>query len=85
MINCDFSLFRFKDNVDKKLTQLKFVDINNEVVGAINWYAVHPTSMNNTNRLITSDNLGYAAIMLEKERNPYNLPGRVRAFIKSFD
>lgn len=34
--------------------------------------------MNNTNRLITSDNLGYAAIMLEKERNSYNLPGKVR-------
>ena len=33
--------------------------------GVINWFAVHPTSMNNTNHLISGDNKGLASIMLE--------------------
>ena len=35
--------------------------------GVINWFAVHPTSMNNTNQLISGDNKGLASLMLEKE------------------
>lgn len=42
---------------------------NNQYIGVINWFAVHPTSMNNTNKLVTSDNVGYASILLEKELN----------------
>ena len=39
-------------------------------IGLINWFAVHPTSMNNTNRLVSGDNKGYAAQLFEKEMNP---------------
>ena len=37
--------------------------------GVINWFAVHPTSMNNTNHLISGDNKGLASIMLENSIN----------------
>lgn len=61
---------RYKYDTDKTLTQLQFIGKNNELIGAINWFAVHPTSMNNTNKLVTSDNVGYASILLEKHLNP---------------
>ena len=42
------------------------------------WFAVHCTSMNNTNRLISSDNKGYASILFEQMMNPGALPGKVK-------
>ena len=42
----------------------------NEPMGVINWFAVHPTSMNNTNQLISGDNKGLASQLLEKDVNP---------------
>lgn len=62
------------------MTQLRFVDNNNRLIGALSWFAVHPTSMNNSNCLITTDNVGYASILLEKQMNPDNLPGRVSPY-----
>lgn len=68
---------QYQYDTDKTLTQIRFVSEDNEVIGAINWFAVHPTSMNNTNHFVSSDNVGYAAILLEQHMNPKNLPGRV--------
>ncbi|XP_055586308.1 neutral ceramidase [Uranotaenia lowii] len=67
---------QYNDNVDRKLVQLRVVNKRNEVFGAINWYAVHPTSMNNTNRFVSSDNVGYASVLLEQERNKGSLVGK---------
>ncbi len=50
----------FPDAVDP-LTTLLRVEREGRLVGAINWFATHGTSMTNTNRLISSDNKGYAA------------------------
>uniref|UniRef100_A0A2M4BFF7 Neutral ceramidase n=2 Tax=Anopheles marajoara TaxID=58244 RepID=A0A2M4BFF7_9DIPT len=63
---------QYRHNVDKALVQLQLVSARNESVllGAINWFAVHPTSMNNTNRLVSSDNVGYASLLLERDHNP---------------
>lgn len=73
----------YKSNTDKKLVQIRFMDMNNQrALGAINWFAVHPTSMNNTNKYISSDNVGFASILLEKEMNN-DLPGR-GAFVGTF-
>lgn len=52
------------------MVQLKFVDTQGKPMGVINWFAVHPTSMNYTNKLISSDNVGYASILFEKKMNP---------------
>lgn len=60
------------------MVQLKIVEAsNNELIGSIQWYPVHPTSMNNTNCLVSSDNVGYASILLETAMDNTNLPGKV--------
>lgn len=74
-----FFYFRYEYNTDKTLRQLKITRTSDEqTIGAINWYAVHPVSMNNTNCLVTSDNVGYASILLEAAYNSGSLPGKVR-------
>ena len=46
-------------------------------LGAINWFSVHGTSMNNTNKLVSGDNKGYASYLFEKAKNQKNvLPGQ---------
>ncbi|XP_055710331.1 neutral ceramidase-like [Phlebotomus papatasi] len=67
---------QYKYDVDKTLTQIRFVTSSGKIMGAINWYPVHPTSMNNTNKLVSSDNMGYAAILLEQEYNKGSLIGQ---------
>ncbi|KAK9871121.1 hypothetical protein WA026_011405 [Henosepilachna vigintioctopunctata] len=68
---------RYKYNTDKDLVQLKFVRASDNVpIGAINWFAVHPTSMNNTNCLVTSDNVGYASLQLEQYINGGTIMGK---------
>jgi neutral ceramidase len=44
---------------DEEMTLLKFVNENDQAIGSLNWYAVHPTSMGEKNRLISGDNKGY--------------------------
>lgn len=74
-----FLWFRFAHNVDKTMVQLRFERPDGRVVGAFSWFAVHPVSMNNTNTLLSSDNFGVAALLLEETMNPGHLPGRVRS------
>ncbi|CAH0406788.1 unnamed protein product [Chilo suppressalis] len=67
---------RYDGNTDDTLTQVRIVREDGNLHGVLNWYAIHTTSMNMTNRLISSDNLGYAAITMEKMLNPGALPGK---------
>lgn len=70
--------FRYEYNVDKEMVQLKIIaSSNNKPIGIINWFAVHGTSMNNTNCLVSSDNVGYASILLETYFNKNILIGKV--------
>lgn len=59
------------------MVQVQFVSAENQPLGMINWFAVHPISMNNTNRLVSSDNVGLASIMMEQKMNPDQLIGKV--------
>lgn len=34
--------------------------------------------MNYTNRMVSSDNMGYASYLMEQEKNPGELPGKVK-------
>lgn len=68
---------RYQYDVDKTMVQLRLVRDDGTPVGVINWFAVHPTSMNNTNTLVSSDNVGYAAILFEQRMNPGQLIGKV--------
>jgi len=56
---------RYKSPVDTTMTLLKFVR-DDGAVGLLNWFAVHPTSVNFHYKLTTSDNKGYAAIEVEE-------------------
>lgn len=67
---------RYKYDVDKDLVQLQFMSANGQPLGVINWFAVHPTSMNNTNHLVSSDNVGYASVLFEKKINRNSMIGK---------
>lgn len=63
-------------DTDKNMTVLRIssaddssADANGKLKGMISWFSVHCTSMNNTNRLVSGDNKGYASYLLEKEMN----------------
>ncbi|CAI9783625.1 unnamed protein product [Fraxinus pennsylvanica] len=56
---------KYKYDVDKDMTLLKFVDDEWGPVGSFSWFAVHGTSMSRTNPLISGDNKGAAARFME--------------------
>ncbi|XP_078721774.1 neutral ceramidase [Lampetra fluviatilis] len=66
---------RYKTNTDEDILLLKLVDQEGAPIGVVTWFAVHAVSMNLTNKLISSDNMGYAAYLFEQEMNPGFLPG----------
>ena len=74
---------QYKYDTDKTMHVLKLVDINHEPLGIISWFAVHPTSMNNSNSLISGDNKGVASLLFEKYMNNGSLPGR-GTFVAAF-
>jgi len=55
----------FQSDVDTTMTLLKLVREDGPI-GALNWFAVHGTSMNFFNKLISGDNKGYAAYAMER-------------------
>ncbi|XP_029384198.1 neutral ceramidase [Echeneis naucrates] len=67
---------RYKSNTDKQMTVLKFTDLDGDGIGMISWFAVHAVSMNYTNRMVSSDNMGFASYLLEQDKNPGELPGQ---------
>ncbi|CAI0540489.1 unnamed protein product [Linum tenue] len=56
---------KYKYDVDKEMTLIKFVDDEWGPIGSFNWFATHGTSMTNTNSLISGDNKGAAARFME--------------------
>lgn len=67
---------RYKHNTDKVMTQLSVSNTEGKGTGAISWFPVHCTSINNTNDLISGDNKGVASQFLEKwaAKQPTRLP-----------
>jgi neutral ceramidase len=64
--------------VDRTMTLLLFQDEDGNRLGSVNWYAVHTTSMPNTNLKVHSDNKGYASLYLEEHHR--DQPGYTGAF-----
>ncbi|MFD1829441.1 neutral/alkaline non-lysosomal ceramidase N-terminal domain-containing protein [Streptomyces desertarenae] len=56
----------FPDAIDP-LTTLLRIERQGRLVGAVNWFATHCTSMSGDNRLVSADNKGYAAYRWERE------------------
>lgn len=58
---------QFQHDVDKDMTLLRFdASDSSKSIGAMTWFPVHCTSINNTNRLISGDNKGAASQMFER-------------------
>ncbi|KAM9991673.1 hypothetical protein ACTFIZ_005068 [Dictyostelium cf. discoideum] len=66
----------YDSNVDKNMTVLRIEDMNGNPFAAISFFAVHCTSMNNTNHLISGDNKGYASYLWEKQVNGPGTSGK---------
>ncbi|XP_029312523.1 neutral ceramidase [Cottoperca gobio] len=83
MNNPDDERRRYKWNTDKNVLVLKFTDLDGDGIGMLSWFAVHAVSMNDTNRLVSSDNMGYASYLLEQDKNAGELPGQ-GSFVAGF-
>eukprot|EP01094_Clydonella_sp_ATCC50884_P026865 TRINITY_DN7502_c0_g2_i1.p1 TRINITY_DN7502_c0_g2~~TRINITY_DN7502_c0_g2_i1.p1 ORF type:complete len:743 (-),score=213.42 TRINITY_DN7502_c0_g2_i1:173-2401(-) len=70
-------------NVDKNITVLRIEKGDGTPTGMISWFAVHGTSMNNTNTLISGDNKGFASWYVERTFNGDKLPGQ-GSFVAAF-
>jgi len=73
---------RYAHDTDKRMTVLRLEEASGAEVGLLDWYAVHATSMGNTNRLISSDNKGYAALLFEKAKGTRY--GEAKTFVAAF-
>ncbi|KZF19619.1 Neutral/alkaline nonlysosomal ceramidase [Xylona heveae TC161] len=59
---------RYKHDVDKALTLLKFQRASDDkTMGVLTWFPVHGTAMLGNNTLISGDNKGVAAYLFEKD------------------
>ncbi len=56
---------RYAHDIDQQMILLRF-ERDGKPIGLLNWHAVHPTSMSYHNKLISSDNKGYAAYAFER-------------------
>ena len=77
----------YPHDTDKEMTVLR-IEANDGTVmglGLISWFAVHCTSMNNTNSLVSGDNKGAAEQFTEQQsrKQSYMSPNFVAAFSQS--
>lgn len=73
----------YKYDVDKTMTVLKFVRASDNLpIGLLSWYPVHGTSLLQNNTLITGDNKGVAANLLENSMKKVS-PDFVAGFSQS--
>ncbi|MEO6795285.1 MAG: neutral/alkaline non-lysosomal ceramidase N-terminal domain-containing protein [Mycobacterium sp.] len=74
----------FPDGIDPQTTLLR-IERGDRLVGAVNWFATHGTSMTNRNTLISGDNKGYAAYQWERlEHGVDYLTSQPPAFVGAF-
>jgi len=69
---------QYANNTDHDMTVLRIESKQSgREIGMINFFAVHGTSLNNTNTLVSGDNKGYASLKFEETKNgPDVLPGQ---------
>jgi neutral ceramidase len=64
---------KYSDDVDKELTLLEFrAAENDKTLGFLSWFPVHGTSLYQNNTLITGDNKGVAAYLMEEAMKDAN-------------
>jgi neutral ceramidase len=71
-------------DTDKGMLMVRFDAADGTPLGQVNWFAVHGTSLNNTNTLVSGDNRGYASYLFERDMNGKDvLPGKGK-FVAAF-
>lgn len=76
---------RYKSDVDKTMTMLKFQNAQTgRDIGVLTWFPVHGTSMYGNNTLISGDNKGIAAHMMEKAYRNSDKTQTDNAFVAGF-
>nr|POF01357.1 neutral ceramidase [Quercus suber] len=79
---------RYRHDVDKELTALRFSHSKHggEVeIGVLTWFPVHGTSLHGNNTLISGDNKGVAARLLEMSKdNPAYVAGFSQANVRHY-
>lgn len=82
--NPDAERARYPHDTDKKMTLLKF-EREDGVIGALSWFAVHPTSLTYNNLLVSADHKGIASFEMERRARSRNdtAPEFVAAFAQS--
>lgn len=55
----------YTTDTDTLMTLLRLERPDGTEIGMINWFAVHPTNIGNTNKLISGDNKGFASFKFE--------------------
>ncbi|MGD8607413.1 MAG: neutral/alkaline non-lysosomal ceramidase N-terminal domain-containing protein [Myxococcales bacterium] len=75
---------RYAHDTDQEMTLLRLEGADGPI-GAINWFAVHPTSLTYNNTLVSADHKGFAALQMESQiRQRAETPeGFVAAFAQS--
>lgn len=72
-------------DTDKTMLLMEFLNpLTSKPLGVLNFFAVHGTSMNNTNTLTSGDNRGYASYSLEREINGPHVPTGHGSFVAAF-
>lgn len=69
LLNPEDERAQYDADTDLNMLQLRLDGEDGTPLGAVNWFAVHGTSLNNTNKLLSGDNRGYASFLLEQEYN----------------
>lgn len=76
---------QYANDTDHAMTLLRIENSRTgEEIGMINWFAVHGTSLNNTNMLVSGDNKGYASLRFEERKNPPGTEPGKGAFVAAF-
>jgi neutral ceramidase len=77
---------RWGADTDREMLLLKFVKVDGggqeRPVGALNWYAIHPTDRGQKNTLVCGDNKGYASSLFEAQMS--GEPGQAETFVAAF-
>jgi len=71
--------------VDERVVQLNFFQMDGRLTGIINWFGVHPTTIGQRQTLVSSDNKGYASLAMEQAfGTSYNTPLGQNTFVAAF-
>ena len=73
---------RYTTDTDTQMTLLKFDDLSGLPMGMLSWLPVHGTSLYQNNTLVTGDNKGVAAYLVEEAMKGHN-PNFIAGFSQS--